>query len=68
MVHMSAPFSHISSAFFSEVFLFTNVQENSRAKEKSRWKIERTSLAHSKDREGGMSPCIVLPSITAHCN
>lgn len=61
-------FSHISSAFFLEVFLFTNAQENTQAKEEPRQRIGRTSLTHSKDKEGGMSPGRVLPSITAHCN
>lgn len=49
-------FPHISSALFSEVFLFTNAQENTQAEEEPRQRIGRTSLTHSKDKEGGMSP------------
>lgn len=48
-------FSHISSALFSEV-LFINAQENTQAEEEPRQRIGRTSLRHSKDKEGGMSP------------
>lgn len=60
IVHWSGPFSYVSSGFSSEVLLFTNVQENSQARRQTWTENWKNFITFKK-----LSPCIVLPVITA---